>query len=186
MHNKKAAFELSVTTIIIIVIGVTFLILGIVLVRNTMCGAVGLTSDVNTKVKGELAKLFGSTGGEVQCLGAGSDPIRMVPGTDNIVYCSIKAPQTAKYTITLKDYSSDVVSLPKSELQKWITTSSETWNVPPGDESPKKAVKLKIPKNAPEAGIRMQLEIKRDDVLISTQDVDFTISRLGFFEASMC
>ena len=62
IKNKKGAIELSVGTIIIIVLGVTMLILGMVLVRNIMCNTIALTTEVNSKVTDELNRYFGDSG----------------------------------------------------------------------------------------------------------------------------
>ena len=108
--KKKAALELSIGTVVVIVIGITMLILGIVFVRNVMCGALGLTGDLNDKVKGEINKLFGSTGAEVQCIGSGGEPIKMIPGKLNIVYCGVNAPDSAAYRIEYEDGSLEASS----------------------------------------------------------------------------
>jgi MFS family permease len=52
--NKKGAMELSIGTVVVIVIAITMLILGIVLVRSIMCSAVGLTGDLDNRIKGEI------------------------------------------------------------------------------------------------------------------------------------
>jgi len=182
--KKKAALELSIGAIVVIVIAITMLILGIVFVRSVMCGALGLTGDLNNKVKGEINQLFGSTGGEVRCIGSSGEPIRIIPGETNIVYCGIKAPQTAKYSISLIDYGG--VYSTKSEIKKWIVTDSWQGTVAPGDDDPKKAVRLNLPKEAPEDTIMLQVAVKKEGSLIATQDLDFEISRQGFFRAAMC
>ncbi len=182
--KKRAAMELSIGTIVIIVIAITLLILGIVFVRSVMCGALGLTGDLNSRVKGEINDLFGSTGGEVQCIGVSGDPIRMTPGEVNIVHCGIKAPQTARYSITLADYNA--VYSTQGELRSWIVTDAWDGTVAPGDEDPKKAIRLNIPDNAPEDTIMLQVVIKKEGNIIATQDLDFEISRQGFFRAAMC
>ncbi|MBU0760898.1 MAG: hypothetical protein KJ858_04355, partial [Nanoarchaeota archaeon] len=56
--NKKAAIELSIGTIVIIVIAMTMLIMGIVLVRNIFAGATDSVDTLNQKVKGEITSLF--------------------------------------------------------------------------------------------------------------------------------
>jgi hypothetical protein len=182
--SKKAALELSIGTIVIIVIAITMLILGIVFVRSIMCGALGLTGDLNNKIRAEIEELFGSTGGEVQCLGASGEPVKMLPGETNIIYCGIKAPQTAKYSIVLQDYNA--VYSTKSEIKNWLVTDSWEGTVAPNDKDPKKAVRLNIPDNAPEDTIMLQVVIKKEGNLISTQDLDFEISRAGFIGATMC
>lgn len=182
--NKKAALELSIGTIVVVVIAITMLILGIVFVRSVMCGALGLTGDLNSRVKGEINALFGSTGGEVQCIGVSGEPIRMIPGEVNIVYCGINAPQEARYSILLKEIKS--VHSTQSELKTWIVTDLWEGTVAPGDEDPKKAVRLNIPANAPDDTLMLQVVIKKGGNIISTQDLDFEISRQGVFRAAMC
>lgn len=182
--RKKAALEMSIGTIVIIVIAVTMLIMGIVFVRSIMCGALGLTGDLNNRVKGEIENLFGATGAEVQCLGAGGEPVKMLPGKTNNIYCGIKATKTAKYSIELISYEGTIST--KSEIKNWLITDSWQGDVSPGDEIPKKVVRVNIPDNAPEETLMLQIAIKKDGNLISTQDLDFEISRAGFFKATMC
>lgn len=181
--RKKAALQLSIGMIVIVVIAITMLILGIVFVRKIMCTAIGLTGDINDRVKGEINNLFGATGAEVQCVGAG-EPVKMAPGEINIIYCGIKAPQTAKYSIALTDYSG--VYSTKSEIKKWIVDDSWSMEVAPGDDLPKKVMRLNIPDNAPEDTISLDVAVKKDNQLISSQTLDFEISRVGFVRAAMC
>ena len=46
MRNNKAAIELSMTTIVVVVLSLTLLIMGFVLVRSIMCSAIGLTDTI--------------------------------------------------------------------------------------------------------------------------------------------
>ncbi|MEM4330866.1 MAG: hypothetical protein QW273_02560 [Candidatus Pacearchaeota archaeon] len=59
MKNKKAAIELSVGTLVIIVLAMTMLILGLMLVRNILQGGDEAISTINDQVKKEINKLFG-------------------------------------------------------------------------------------------------------------------------------
>lgn len=179
--RKKAALELSIGTVVVIVIAITMLILGIIFVRNVMCGALGLTGDLNEKVKGEINKLFGSTGAEVQCIGSGGEPVKMIPGKLNIVYCGVKATEEATYKISL-----DAGSI-ANWAQDWIEGDGEwTGTVAPGDDIPKKIIRFNIPAEAPERTLNFQLTVEKEGTLISTQDLDFEISRTGFFRTAMC
>ena len=54
MKSKKAAIELSMTTIVVVVLSLTLLIMGFILVRSIMCTAIGLTSDVGDKAKKQV------------------------------------------------------------------------------------------------------------------------------------
>lgn len=186
MRNKRAALELSIGTIVIIVIALLFLILGTVLVRKVMCGAIDLTGDINSNVKGEINDLFGASGGEVQCIGSSAEPVKIVPGKENVIYCSVKAPVTQRYTITAVDYDGfDGVT--RESISQWIRTDTWSGTVAPGDEDPKKVVRLSVPDNAPEGALYFQLEAKNaNNEVISTQDLDFVISRVGIFRTAIC
>lgn len=188
ISDKKAALELAVGTIVIIVIAVTMLILGIVLVRNIMCGAMGLTIDINDKVKGEINKLFESSGGEVVCIGSGSQAVGMLIGETNIVMCGIKATEETDYKISLVDITS---TNKKVDPEKWISPpGSETWTGTSNTADPqpvKKVLRLKIPVDAPETDLVISLKIEKNngDVL-GTQDLDFSVRKSGWFKSSLC
>lgn len=184
INSKRGAIELSVGTIVIIVLGVSMLILGMILVRNIMCGALGLTGDVNEKVKSELNKFFGATGKEISCIGAGGEPVKIVPGKENIIYCSIKAPVTAKYSISASSFRGSYST--ESEIKSWTLTDTWEGTVSPGDTDPRKVIRLKLPDSVPEETIIIQVQAKKDGNLISTQDLDFDITRIGFFRSNLC
>jgi hypothetical protein len=183
--NKKAAIELSLGTIVIIVLGVTMLILGMVLVRGVMCSAMGLTGAINGKMESELNKYFGETEDEVVCIGE-SDPIKMAPDADNLIHCSIKAKQQAKYEFTIVDYGSTINRLTKEKITPWIKQGTSADNVAPDDRSPKKIARIQIPDSAPEGNIWFKLEIKKDGELLRTKTLDFAIARAGFIKSKLC
>jgi len=56
--NKKAAIELSIGTIVIIVLAMSMLILGLTLVRTIFKGATYNVDQLNKNVEGEINKLF--------------------------------------------------------------------------------------------------------------------------------
>ena len=58
IKNKKAAIELSIGTIVIIVLAMSMLILGLVLVKNIFSGATDSVDELNDKVQSEIIKLF--------------------------------------------------------------------------------------------------------------------------------
>lgn len=63
--DKKAAFEMSITTLVIIVIAVVILILGLVFVRQIFGVATRSVSQVDLQVRSQLQKLFGETGRDI-------------------------------------------------------------------------------------------------------------------------
>ena len=58
MRGKKAALEMSVGTIVIIVLAMSMLILGMVLIKNIFSGASNNVLQMNNKVKDQINKLF--------------------------------------------------------------------------------------------------------------------------------
>ncbi len=83
-QNKKGAIELSIGTVVIIVIGMTMLILGLVLVKSIFSGATDSVGELNTKVRGQIAKLFTedqSTG--VTVFLGGDKTARIKPSADS-------------------------------------------------------------------------------------------------------
>ena len=61
-RSNKAAIELSIGTIVIIVIGMSMLILGLVLVRTIFSGAKYNVDQLNKNVEAEINKLFNEKG----------------------------------------------------------------------------------------------------------------------------
>lgn len=57
-RGKKAAMELSVGTVVVIVLAMSMLILGLVLVKNIFSGAKYNINQLNDKVTDEINKLF--------------------------------------------------------------------------------------------------------------------------------
>ncbi len=187
--SRKGAIELSIGTIVIIVIALTMLILGIVLVRSIMCGAISLTSDTTNAARKEVSKLFEATGGEVQCVGNSGEAVVMTPGKVNIVWCGIRAGAASDYKIEIIDIqSTDKDILSASALNQW-KSGPDYWTgkVSPADELPKKVLRLDIPNDAPETGIIVKIRAAKPGTdFVSTQDLDFRISRQGLIKAAMC
>jgi len=181
MTNNKGAIEMSIGTIVIIVIAVTMLIFGIVFVRSIMCGAIGLTSDINDNAKGEIDKLFASSGGRVQCIG--SEKVAMVPGVTNAVRCSVRAEEAAEYEFKITKI---IGSKSKEKVADWAVTSGWKATIAPDDTETKKILRLAIPENAPEEDIFVTVEILKAGTVISTKDLDFEIRREGIIKSTLC
>jgi hypothetical protein len=63
-YNKKGAIELSISTVVIIVIGMSMLILGLVLVRSIFTSAQYNVDQLGKNVEAEITKLFNEKGGK--------------------------------------------------------------------------------------------------------------------------
>ena len=56
--SKKGAIELSMTTVVVIVLAMTMLILGLILIRNIFQGATSNVKSINDKVREQRNSLF--------------------------------------------------------------------------------------------------------------------------------
>jgi len=65
LTDKKAAIELSISTIVVIVLAMTMLILGIVLVQKVLGGGIESVDILNDKVQSEITGLFSDEGADV-------------------------------------------------------------------------------------------------------------------------
>jgi len=60
-RGKKGAVELSITTIVVVVIGITILTLGLKWVTNTMSGISEQTDDLQRVTEGQIMEIFGNS-----------------------------------------------------------------------------------------------------------------------------
>jgi hypothetical protein len=64
-NTKRGALELSIGTIVILVIAMSMLVLGIILVNKILGGATDSVDTLNDKVKGEINSLFSEEGTKI-------------------------------------------------------------------------------------------------------------------------
>ncbi|HLD98357.1 MAG TPA: hypothetical protein VI815_03455 [Candidatus Nanoarchaeia archaeon] len=185
MKNKKAAIELSMTTIVVVVLSLSLLILGFVLIRSIMCGAIGFTGEINNKVEKEVQRLFDNSNEEISCIGGG-EPVSIAPSGISNVYCSINSKTGSEYRIRVTDILP--LDYPRNvDLESWITIGNWDQTVAPNDRNPKKVATLNIPEDAPEGVIRIKLEATKAGQPVSvTNDIDWRITRQGVIRAVLC
>jgi len=185
--SKRGALELSMSTVVILVIAITLLIMGFVLVRKIMCGAIGLTEEISNKVKSEIDRLFGAVGGEIQCIGS-MEAVKMVPGPPtDLVICGIKLPagfERATYSAELVSVSSNEIS--EDKINSWIVKKTWSEEIAAGETKYKKILRLNIDNNAPEGSIVLNLKFYRNGNFIGSEALDFEVSRQGIIRTAIC
>ena len=111
--KKRGAMELSMSTVVVLVLAMTMLILGLVLVRSIFSGATSSVDQINEKVKGEISGLFVDESSKI-VMNLGSDRVAKVEAnTDNFGISfaaktldgSAVVPKRMKYKLTLDDTS---------------------------------------------------------------------------------
>lgn len=182
--SKKAAIELSMTTIIVIVLSLALLILGFVLVRNIMCSSINIITQVGELSEGQIRDLFGAQGGEIQCMGE-KDQIPVYADKTNYIKCIINAEEVADYEFEL-NINEDDGTIPKETIKKWLSGEGKFRNVAPGDKKSKQIKILRIPDNAPAGDIALDLSVTRNGEPLESNKLNFKVSRVNFASSALC
>lgn len=178
---KRGAFELSVTTIVILVIAMVLLILGLFLVRKIMCGAMMIASETLEGARKQISSAFSEQAGEIQCQGR-EIPIIVVPGRANAVGCLFTPPE--KKTI----YSMQVTSAKDDkgrDISNWFIRKQDTVTVNYGESKPG-AIILNIPRNTPHGFINVEIIIKKNGQESEQYTLTLEVKSLGWLRENIC
>ena len=135
--QKKGALELSISTIVVIVIGMSMLILGLVLIRTIFTGSTESVKTLNEGVMNEIVNLFDDEGGNLAIKLGSENVARVKPG--NRFNVAIGAQHrdgqpvergTLKYRIELDTDSTDNCyhKLGQRKTEELFITPVNSWN----------------------------------------------------------
>ncbi|MBU0907131.1 MAG: hypothetical protein KKD18_02855 [Nanoarchaeota archaeon] len=103
IKNKKAAIELSIGTVVIIVLAMTMLILGILLIRNIFSTATGAVTEIDQGVKNEINKLFSENQDKILVIYPDSGIIKLPQGSQDAGF--VVAIRNTASTVKTYDYT---------------------------------------------------------------------------------
>ena len=125
--RKKGAMELSISTVVVIVLAMSMLILGLILVRSIFTGAKYNIEKMNEKVEGEINKLFVEDKRAVLYL-----PNRLAEVKQGSVYGvafgiqNNVATQTFKWKVEVDDSKiKNKCGVTELQAENWITTGGD-------------------------------------------------------------
>jgi len=166
MKSKTAAMEMSVGTIVTIVLLVTVLILGVVLIKNIFSSAKGVVDLTDQQLRDEVNKLFSE-----------ENKISIYPGTKFIeikqtvtdgVGLGIKnlltgasGSKTFSYLVKVSDPDlQEKCGVNKETVEDWITIGRAADEIPlaSGDSTVRKVL-FSIPLGAPLCTIQFQVDV---------------------------
>lgn len=184
--NKKAALEMSMGTIIILVLGVSMLILGMILIRNIMCSGLQITKDITTGVRNEIQNLFGADKIGVKCAGEGGQEINLATNGQRDVVCIIKTEEQTKYDIQVIKVES-LMGASTETVNKWVIDDGFSGEVKPGDDKTVPYLTLNLPKDAPKTIIKVTLNV----INVNAGSTDTIVTKLnivptGFIKGAIC
>ncbi len=172
MKNKHAAMEMSVGTIVTIVLLMTVLILGLVLVRTIFKGATENISSIDTAVKSEISKLFTEDDSRKIVLLPQSKLIKIQKGNQDYLGFAFAVRNLEstggkfQYTVEVNDPNiRDKCEINAAEAEQWIQAGGAgEFELAPGDSNSQDPIWVRylIPENAPPCLIRYAVNIKKD------------------------
>lgn len=183
--NKKGAIELSIGTIVIIVLAMSMLILGLVLVRTIFSGAKYNVDQLNKNVEGEINKLFNDETQKIAVylpnratsvkkgttlgVALGIRNVEQLTGTDST------------FSLSVSTDSSGIekgCSITAAQANSFISyyEGGQSYKIPAGDTH-FNAVHFRIPDTSPLCEISYNVEVKKNGQIYSTDF--FTVKITG-------
>jgi len=180
-RDKRAAIEMSIGTIVIIVLAMSMLILGMILIQNIFKGASENVLQMNDKVKDEINKLFVEDKRTIVYLP--NQIAKITQNEDWGIAFGIKnlARGTAEvgrfhYDVTVSD--PDVrtkCGIDERTIESWIKTGrSDDMSIAPG-QNYFGIVRFLIPENAPLCTIRFHIDVTMDNQAYATDFFDIEV-----------
>jgi hypothetical protein len=182
--QKRGAIEMSISTIIIIVLAVAMLIFGMIFIRSIMCSGIVISEQVSTNVQNQIRGLFGANDFGVLCMGEKGEQIKIADGGRRPIVCVFRTEDGGKYNVTLKEIKS-ASGVPTANVQAWVIDSGFNGNVKVGEDTQTVAL-LNIPQNTPATTIKLTFEITGPNGAPETHNSLIDVTHVGAFTSAIC
>jgi hypothetical protein len=181
MRGKSGAIEMSVGTIVIIVLSMSMLILGMVLIKNIFSGASENVLQMNDKVKGEINKLFVEDKRTIVYLPNQIAKIKqnedwgIAFGVKNLERGTAEAGRFSYKVIVSDPDVGTKCGIAGRDIESWIVTGrSDQMTIAPG-QGYFGIVRFLIPEGAPLCTVRMHLDVTKGSSTYATDFFDIEI-----------
>jgi hypothetical protein len=185
--NNRGAIELSIGTIVIVVIAMTMLILGIVLVRKIMCSGIVLTDKVSAETEGQISNLFSTGDFGVKCMGEAGNQVKIGGGGRRQVICVMNFDQSTALELRYDATKTKGYSGIDDTKAKSLVINSNGWsgtaNV--GKKTVTVAV-LDLPRDLPNSAIQLSFDEYRGGAKIDTHTLNIDLVPPGLFSSAIC
>jgi len=188
-EDKKGAIELSIGTIVIIVLAMAMLILGLVLVQKIFTGATEATELVNDNVKAQINKLFNDEGTKT-VIYLPNNQADIKKGNSYYIRFAIRNTNTGgsgdsvafnyEFTVSSKEGAGvqEGCKLTPEQAQKFIQVGrSGTVSLRPGDPAVDRQLVIQAPDDSPLCKILYDLKVWTTDKQ-NVYDTNFFIVRV--------
>ena len=150
LKSKKGAIELSMTTVVIIVLSMTMLVLGLTLIKTLFTGAIYTAQSMNTQIQTKINQAFQETSTTVAIVKE-SGMVNPELAKDQCVWWAIQAdvPGTYSYKATVSaEECATKYGVSQATIESWFTglTGSMTLSA---NQIKNNCLLLSLPKTAP-------------------------------------
>ena len=185
MKNKNAAMEMSVGTIVTIVLLMTVLILGMVFVKNIMCSGIILTDQITNDVENGVRNLFGTNEYGIKCMGEAGQEVKLGDGGKRQIACIINVDTETNYKLSVKSIES-LKGVSTEDVNKWILDKDWTGVVKPGEKTVTVLV-LEIPKSVSATTLKIQADEENADTgATETHTFYIDVVHIGGLTSAIC
>ncbi len=184
MKDKKAAIQMSIGTIITLVLMVSFLILGLILTRNLMCGGIQLSDQITDRMENEIQDLFGSKQLGVKCM----NDIKLGSGGARSFGCVVLTNKGGDYAFEVEEIES-LSGATQEQVDSWVLYKSEgdSFSTSPGQTNTVVPIRFSIPQNVPETELMIKIDVTDSEGNPVPVDQSFiSIEPVGSFTTAMC
>jgi len=178
--KKRAAIELSVSTVVIVVIGISMLILGLVLVNKVMCGAINGINTIDAAMQDKMRLLFGNEE-NVVIKEVENDVYKNVKNGHGVAYAirnNGKTNPEFTYEVKVSDIGDCKFSEQKAE-EYIIVGRSGKINLKSGDEY-FDLIKFKIPNEVEPCQLKYMLVVNNEGELYESAPINVIIHEKPF------
>jgi hypothetical protein len=187
LSMKKRGMELTISTLVVIILALLMLVMGTILAKATFCKAILGVTSMSDLGQQEIQRLFSEQSDSNVAV---KEQVNDIP---KVTYYGVGfvIKNTDKVSTTPFRYSVDVVDLgdchiTEAEARDYIiTTRSATANIAVGDTY-SDVIEFKIPKAAPVCSLKYKINVEKDGASYGSSIFIVTIKEVPFFRGIMC
>jgi hypothetical protein len=182
---KKGAIELSISTIVIIVLAMSMLIMGVILIKNIFAGATTSVDATNAGVKDQINQLFNNNNQKV-VVALPNGQVEIKKGASETVSFGIRNTDTGvagaeafTYTVSASSVQSTCASaLSMSQASQFVTLgASGSVSLVPGNDPAYKNIVIQPTSTAPLCMVQYDINVLKSGQPYATEQ--FIVNIIG-------
>ena len=179
-YAKRAAMEMSVGTIVTIVLLMMVLVLGIFFIQKIFSTGTSAIDTVDSEIQSQIQKLFSQEGRKIAVYPTSREITLKKGDTPKGFAFSVRNNEVESaqfsYTVIASDASRCGSTFAEEDANAMLLGGSGSFNLGPGDSLElARMVKFVVPESAPPCTITYQLDVKKGSESYTGADVFVTI-----------